>query len=129
MGIIAHSIINCHTNIYCFWPCRSHGHHSDLRLYTSFQYWLVHCLNMASPIVRILYEQSGAVLVGLSCVLLACCIVGRVYRRLCLKKNPGLPSVPILGSLPWLPRVVNHHTFTDWAKKYGNIYSIQLGSM
>ncbi|KAF9011142.1 cytochrome P450 [Cyathus striatus] len=39
---------------------------------------------------------------------------------------PGPPTYPIIGNIPSLPL---HHQFTQWAKQYGDIYSVKIGSM
>ncbi|KAG8969002.1 hypothetical protein FRC03_004969 [Tulasnella sp. 419] len=41
---------------------------------------------------------------------------------------PGPPTVPILGNIPILPKDNTYLTFTDWAKQYGEIFSLKVGS-
>ncbi|POS71309.1 hypothetical protein DHEL01_v210299 [Diaporthe helianthi] len=41
---------------------------------------------------------------------------------------PGPPTVPILGNLHQLPKRGIHYTFQKWAKQYGPIYSVMLGT-
>ncbi|KAJ7444582.1 cytochrome P450 [Mycena galericulata] len=40
---------------------------------------------------------------------------------------PGPPTVPILGNLHIFPNEHPHFKFTEWARKYGGIYSVKLG--
>ncbi|KAI0019003.1 cytochrome P450 [Xylariomycetidae sp. FL0641] len=41
---------------------------------------------------------------------------------------PGPPTVPLLGNLHQMPRENAHLQFTRWAKEYGPIYSLMLGT-
>ncbi|KAJ7279406.1 cytochrome P450 [Mycena rebaudengoi] len=41
---------------------------------------------------------------------------------------PGPPTVPLLGNLHIFPTEFAHYKFTEWARKYGDIYSLKLGS-
>ncbi|KAJ7589603.1 cytochrome P450 [Mycena floridula] len=41
---------------------------------------------------------------------------------------PGPPTVPILGNLHIFPTEFAHYRFTDWAREYGPIYSLKVGS-
>ncbi|KAK0229095.1 cytochrome P450 [Armillaria nabsnona] len=41
---------------------------------------------------------------------------------------PGPPTVPVLGNLNIFPAENVHHKFTQWAKVYGGIYSLKVGS-
>ncbi|KAK7016901.1 putative cytochrome P450, partial [Favolaschia claudopus] len=41
---------------------------------------------------------------------------------------PGPPTLPILGNLHIFPRYFPHFKFTEWAQKYGGVYSLKLGS-
>ncbi|KAJ7235219.1 cytochrome P450 [Mycena rebaudengoi] len=41
---------------------------------------------------------------------------------------PGPPTVPLLGNLHIFPTEFAHYKFTEWARKYGGIYSLKLGS-
>lgn len=41
---------------------------------------------------------------------------------------PGPPTVPILGNIPAIPRKGAHFQFTKWARQYGGIYSLKLGT-
>ncbi|KAK1219360.1 hypothetical protein PQX77_017884 [Marasmius sp. AFHP31] len=40
---------------------------------------------------------------------------------------PGPPTVPILGNLHIFPTENAHHKLTEWARQYGDIYSLKLG--
>ncbi|KAJ7279289.1 cytochrome P450 [Mycena rebaudengoi] len=41
---------------------------------------------------------------------------------------PGPPTLPFLGNLHIFPTEFTHYKFTEWARKYGGIYSLKLGS-
>ncbi|KAJ5649893.1 cytochrome P450 2D18 [Penicillium longicatenatum] len=41
---------------------------------------------------------------------------------------PGPPCVPILGNALQVPKTGIHLKFTEWAKKYGPIFSLKIGS-
>ncbi|KAJ7916679.1 cytochrome P450 [Mycena leptocephala] len=41
---------------------------------------------------------------------------------------PGPPTVPLLGNLHMMPAEFAQHKFTEWARKYGGIYSLKVGS-
>ena len=41
---------------------------------------------------------------------------------------PGPPTVPILGNIPQIPKKGAHFQFTKWARQYGGIYSLKLGT-
>ncbi|KAJ7917388.1 cytochrome P450 [Mycena leptocephala] len=40
---------------------------------------------------------------------------------------PGPPTVPILGNLHIFPTEFPHLKFTEWARKYGGLYSLKVG--
>ncbi|KAK0469876.1 cytochrome P450 [Desarmillaria tabescens] len=40
---------------------------------------------------------------------------------------PGPPTVPLLGNLHIFPAEYAHYRFTDWARIYGDIYSLKVG--
>ncbi|KAJ7843055.1 cytochrome P450 [Mycena olivaceomarginata] len=40
---------------------------------------------------------------------------------------PGPPTVPLLGNLHLFPTEFAHYKFTEWARKYGGIYSLKMG--
>ncbi|KND93031.1 Fumitremorgin C synthase, partial [Tolypocladium ophioglossoides CBS 100239] len=40
----------------------------------------------------------------------------------------GPPTLPILGNLHQIPRKGSYLKFTEWAKQYGGLYSLKLGS-
>ncbi|KAF7328682.1 putative cytochrome P450 [Mycena sanguinolenta] len=40
---------------------------------------------------------------------------------------PGPPTIPLLGNLHVFPTEFTHYKFTEWARKYGGIYSLKLG--
>lgn len=41
---------------------------------------------------------------------------------------PGPPTLPILGNIHQIPRKGAHFQFTEWAKQYGGIYTLKLGT-
>ncbi|KAI1812311.1 cytochrome P450 [Poronia punctata] len=40
----------------------------------------------------------------------------------------GPPTLPFIGNLHQLPKSYTHVKFTEWAKKYGGLYTLKLGS-
>ncbi|CAE7136164.1 unnamed protein product [Rhizoctonia solani] len=40
---------------------------------------------------------------------------------------PGPPTVPLLGNLNIFPKAEAHYKLTEWARKYGGIYSVKMG--
>jgi len=50
--------------------------------------------------------------------------VGRREKHL----PPGPPTLPILGNIHQIPKKGAHFQFTEWAKQYGGIYSLKLGT-
>ncbi|KAF7328683.1 putative cytochrome P450 [Mycena sanguinolenta] len=54
-----------------------------------------------------------------------------VYLRKVGSREPGLPPgppiIPLLGNLHVFPTEFAHYKFTEWARKYGGIYSLKLG--
>ncbi|KAF8130948.1 cytochrome P450 [Mycena galopus ATCC 62051] len=40
---------------------------------------------------------------------------------------PGPPTLPILGNLHIFPTEFQHYKFTEWARKYGGLYSLKVG--
>ena len=41
---------------------------------------------------------------------------------------PGPPTLPVLGNLHQIPRKGSYLKFTEWAKTYGGLYSLKLGT-
>ncbi|KAF8164128.1 cytochrome P450 [Mycena galopus ATCC 62051] len=41
---------------------------------------------------------------------------------------PGPPTVPVLGNAHIFPTELPHFKFTEWARKYGGIFSLKVGS-
>ncbi|KAK7052035.1 putative cytochrome P450 [Favolaschia claudopus] len=41
---------------------------------------------------------------------------------------PGPPTLPLLGNLHIFPKEFAHFKFTEWARTYGGIYSLKVGS-
>ncbi|GLJ25821.1 hypothetical protein SUGI_0494470 [Cryptomeria japonica] len=52
----------------------------------------------------------------------------RSSRKLRRKGPPVVPGLPLLGNLLQLREKKPHYTFTQWARKYGPIYSIRTGA-
>ncbi|KAJ7603367.1 cytochrome P450 [Roridomyces roridus] len=40
---------------------------------------------------------------------------------------PGPPTIPLLGNLHVFPTEFAHYRFTEWARKYGGIFSLKIG--
>ena len=53
-----------------------------------------------------------------------CLFIGRREKNL----PPGPPTLPVLGNLHQIPKKGAHFQFTKWAKQYGGIYSLKLGT-
>lgn len=68
--------------------------------------------------------SSIACICGLVLLVLQLRNVGRRPKGL----PPGPPTLPILGNLHQLPKRGIHLTLQKWAKEYGPIYSIMLGT-
>ncbi|QKX58383.1 uncharacterized protein TRUGW13939_05505 [Talaromyces rugulosus] len=65
--------------------------------------------------------------------LLALAVFGLLYIFLTAGKRaknlpPGPPTLPVLGNLHQIPRKGSYLKFTEWARKYGGIYSLKLGT-
>ncbi|KAK7040226.1 hypothetical protein VNI00_010032 [Paramarasmius palmivorus] len=41
---------------------------------------------------------------------------------------PGPPTLPLIGNIHNLPTSYLHYRFTEWARKYGGIFSLKIGS-
>ncbi|KAJ5569117.1 cytochrome P450 [Penicillium hetheringtonii] len=41
---------------------------------------------------------------------------------------PGPPTLPVLGDLHQIPRKRSYLKFTEWAKQYGGLYSLKMGT-
>lgn len=63
----------------------------------------------------------GLIVAGITYIVL---FVGRREKNL----PPGPPTIPVLGNLHQIPKKGAHHQFTAWARKYGGIYSLKLGT-
>ena len=50
--------------------------------------------------------------------------IGRREKHL----PPGPPTLPVLGNIHQIPKKGAHFQFTEWAKQYGGIYSLKLGT-
>ncbi|KAJ5390698.1 cytochrome P450 [Penicillium cataractarum] len=51
-------------------------------------------------------------------------VTGRRAKNL----PPGPPTLPVLGNLHQIPRKGSYLKFTEWAKQYGGLYSLKLGT-
>ncbi|KAK6355282.1 hypothetical protein TWF696_004394 [Orbilia brochopaga] len=60
----------------------------------------------------------------LASILYVVLFIGRRERGL----PPGPPTIPILGNVHQLPTTGAHFKFTEWARKYGGLYSLKLGT-
>ncbi|KAJ6480488.1 cytochrome P450 [Mycena vitilis] len=69
---------------------------------------------------------TPVVLALVSLVLCAAFMVRRVGTRED-GLPPGPPTLPILGNLHMFPKNNAHFTFTEWARKFGGIYSLKVG--
>ncbi|ESK81714.1 cytochrome p450 [Moniliophthora roreri MCA 2997] len=71
------------------------------------------------------YVYLGAVAIGLCWLLLSKFFkAGRREATL----PPGPPTIPVLGNLHVFPKHSVQWKFTEWARQYGDIYSLKLGS-
>ncbi|KAK3702421.1 hypothetical protein LTR37_014887 [Vermiconidia calcicola] len=64
---------------------------------------------------------------------LALFVAGGIYVFLYVgrrEKNlpPGPPTLPLLGNVHQIPKKGAHFQFTEWAKQYGEIYTLKLGT-
>ncbi|KAG8951236.1 hypothetical protein FRC03_012592 [Tulasnella sp. 419] len=48
-------------------------------------------------------------------------------RKTRVVPTPGPDTVPLLGNLHLIPKTNIHYKFTEWAKQYGEIYSVEMG--
>ncbi|KAJ7443872.1 cytochrome P450 [Mycena latifolia] len=63
-------------------------------------------------------------------VALAALIAALLLRRVGSRERglpPGPPTLPIIGNLHILPTKFPHYKFTEWARKYGGLYSLKVG--
>ncbi|CAL1707417.1 unnamed protein product [Somion occarium] len=70
---------------------------------------------------------------SLTVVVLVVVFIGLVQRlwRIGSREQglpPGPPTLPLLGNLLVFPRTRAHLKFTEWARSYGDIYSLKIGS-
>jgi hypothetical protein len=70
---------------------------------------------------------STALLLVVACLLLLLSPLYRVGRR---PKGlpPGPPTIPVLGNIHLFPKRDVHLQYQEWAKEYGPIYSLILGT-
>ena len=64
---------------------------------------------------------------------LAFLLAGSIYiflnvGRRAKNSPPGPPTLPILGNLHVIPKKGAHFQFTRWAKEYGGLYTLKLGT-
>ncbi|KAI7323021.1 putative cytochrome P450 [Hortaea werneckii] len=69
-------------------------------------------------------SHISALLVGLLLATIVCYNTGRRDGRL----PPGPPTLPILGNIHQIPKQGVHFQFTEWARQYGGIYTLKLGT-
>lgn len=41
---------------------------------------------------------------------------------------PGPPTLPVLGNIHQIPQKGTHFQFTEWARQYGGLYTLKLGT-
>lgn len=65
--------------------------------------------------------------IGFACLLVLLYRLSRVGQR---PKGlpPGPPTIPILGNIHLIPKEKPHLQFEKWAREYGPIYSVILGT-
>ncbi|KAJ7444604.1 cytochrome P450, partial [Mycena galericulata] len=68
-----------------------------------------------------------AILVTLTLILLCAALFLRSVGAREKGLPPGPPTLPILGNLHIFPKEFIYYKFTEWARKYGGIYSLKLG--
>ncbi|KAJ3900147.1 cytochrome P450 [Lentinula edodes] len=68
-------------------------------------------------------------LASASLLLLSIWLIRRLYMigRREPSLPPGPPTIPLLGNLNIFPTEYAHYKFTDWAKEYGDVYSLKIG--
>ncbi|GBO13850.1 hypothetical protein AVEN_14314-1 [Araneus ventricosus] len=54
-------------------------------------------------------------------------IIGSLFKRSRRNVPPGPWGLPVVGYIPFLPKDVHLH-FINLAKKYGDVFSLRLGS-
>ncbi|KAK3674888.1 hypothetical protein LTR78_005232 [Recurvomyces mirabilis] len=64
---------------------------------------------------------------------LALLVSGLIYTYLYIGRResnlpPGPPTLPILGNIPHIPLKGAHFQFTAWARQYGGLYTLKLGT-
>ncbi|KAH6985114.1 cytochrome P450 [Ilyonectria destructans] len=75
----------------------------------------------------VIYDANLVYAVGALLAVTWCVMLVRLTSRW---KNapPGPPTIPLLGNLHQIPRRDLHLQYDRWAKKYGPMYSLKLGS-
>ncbi|KAI3619486.1 cytochrome p450 [Moniliophthora roreri] len=73
--------------------------------------------------------MSSPLYLGATCIIVGTLIVLRVLKigRREVFLPPGPPTIPILGNLHVFPKLSVQWKFTEWARQYGDIYSLKLG--
>ncbi|KAI5070440.1 hypothetical protein GOP47_0014783 [Adiantum capillus-veneris] len=64
---------------------------------------------------------------------LTSCMATWLLKKVLLRHSkelppPAVPGVPVLGNLLQMREKRPHKTFTEWAEKYGPIYTVKMGS-
>lgn len=72
--------------------------------------------------------MSLFLLVGLICSFAAAVYVFLFVGRREKHLPPGPPTLPILGNIHQIPKKSAHFQFSEWAKQYGGLYSLKLGT-
>lgn len=71
--------------------------------------------------------------IGTAAVLAATLVILLLYRLRNIGSRPigyppGPPTLPLIGNLHLMPKEKGHLQFQKWAKEYGPIYSLVLGT-
>jgi len=75
-------------------------------------------------VVQLLKELSFTTLLA---VTVTCLVLHYIYSKKKYKSLKSAPSVPFLGSIPFMEKYAER-TFAKWAKRYGPVYRVKLGS-
>ena len=65
-----------------------------------------------------------------SCLFIVVSVIFRIYwwrwKRIGYLLPPGPPGWPLIGNALDIDPRNPHHTLTDWAKQYGDVYTLNL---
>ena len=74
------------------------------------------------------YEAKSTFYAGLVALIL---IIFQLYHKIGHRPRnypPGPPTLPLVGNLHQIPREKRHLQFEKWARQYGPVYSLVLGT-